>query len=105
MRKFVVAGAFALVLSVTTASAQSALDKGEAYSTHARRPGSATVAQKTHTRRDSAPNANTHSAFSRNVGPGSSVAGSAESELGSAASGNDKNPHAPAAGGLGSGGQ
>ncbi len=105
MKKFVVVGAFALVLGVTPASAQSAIDKGKAYNTHARRLGSATEAQKTHARRDSAPNANTHSAFSRNVGSGSSVTGSAESELGSAASGNDKNPHAPAASGQGSGGQ
>ena len=46
----------------------------------------------------------TLSAATRNVGPGSSVAGYYESELGSSASGNDENPHAPAAGGTGMGG-
>ena len=45
-----------------------------------------------------------YDAATRNVGPTSSVSGYAESDMGSAASGNDANPHAPAAGGTGMGG-
>ena len=44
------------------------------------------------------------SAYSRNVGAGSSVTGKPESDLGSAASGNDYVPGAPAAGGIGGNG-
>ena len=40
------------------------------------------------------------SAYSRNVGPGSSVSGMPESDLGTTASGNDYLPGADAAGGI-----
>ncbi len=49
-------------------------------------------------------NARIYDAVARNIGPPSSTTGYAESELGSAASGNDQNPLAPAAGGNGMGG-
>ena len=55
--------------------------------------------------REHASGRETFSAATRNVGPGSSVTGYYESELGSSASGNDENPRAPAAGGTGMGGQ
>ena len=54
--------------------------------------------------RESASGRGAFSATTRNVGPGSSVTGYYESELGSAASGSDENPRAPAAGGTGMGG-
>ncbi len=54
--------------------------------------------------REHASGRETFSAATRNVGPSSSVTGYYESELGSAASGNDENPRAPAAGGTGMGG-
>ena len=54
--------------------------------------------------REHASGKETFSAATRNVGPGSSVTGYYESGLGSAASGNDENPRAPAAGGTGMGG-
>ena len=40
------------------------------------------------------------SAYSRNMGPGSSITGTPQSDLGSAASGNDYLPGADAAGGI-----
>ena len=105
MRKSMAATAVAFVLGITAASAQGLPDKVGSSNTSAGRLGVASQAQREHARRDNATGANTHSAFSRNVGPGSSVSGSAESEMGSAASGNTRDPHAPAAGGLGGGGQ
>ena len=44
------------------------------------------------------------SAYSRNVGSGSSVTGRPESDLGTPGSGNDYVPGAPAAGGIGGNG-
>jgi hypothetical protein len=46
-----------------------------------------------------------YSAFSHNVGPGSSVTGFGQDAGNSAGSGNAPNPRAPSAGNLGSGGQ
>lgn len=46
----------------------------------------------------------TQSAYSRNVGMGSSVIGTARSDLGSSNSGNTVVPGAPAAGGIGGNG-
>ena len=87
LRSIVLSSIFAL--TVTTAHADGTATGGvRARAQQQRSPGIARI----------------YDAATRNVGPTSSVSGHAESDLGSAASGNDENPRAPAAGGTGMGG-
>lgn len=67
---------------------------------------SADTAEKSqaHERKDRASGNAGHSAYSRNVGPGSTIGGTPRNGISSDTSGNPENPHAPAAGSANGGG-
>lgn len=64
----------------------------------------ATAESQAHERQDQATGNAGHSAFSRNVGPGSTIGGTPRNGITSDTSGNPENPHAPAAGSANGGG-
>jgi len=97
MNKAILTAALVLTLGAGAASAQENLDQVAASST-------SLFMQQAPAHREHASGRGAYSAAARNVGPGSSVTGYYESDLGSTASGNDENPRAPAAGGTGMGG-
>jgi len=96
MNKAILTAALALTLGAGAVSAQENLNRVSDS-------GTSVVMQQAPINREHASGRGTYSAAARNVGPGSSVTGYYESDLGSAASGNDENPRAPAAGGTGMG--
>ncbi len=97
MTKLMMTAALALALSAGAASAQAYAPTGAVSDGSVFRPAPIT--------RIRAAGNPSYSAFSHNVGPGSSVTGYGQAAGNSAGSGNAPNPRAPSAGNLGSGGQ
>ena len=103
MGKLIFVTAIALFVSPTFVSAQEA-GGGPTGAQTAYGGGTSTTVQVGATRNRAARPIRT-SAFSRNVGPGSSAIGYGQDEMGPSGSGNTQNPRAPSANGNGGGGQ